>query len=66
MMNTSQSVLRLTLSHRSVPINSNLFPTAVARSHPPCIRPWNLEGATFDTNDNPIGLRNSSATVSTR
>src|SRR5664279_4277895 len=65
-INTSQSILKATLSHSNVPMKSNLLPTAVASSQPPCIRPWNREGATFDTKDNPIGLRNSSATVSTR
>src|SRR5664280_653128 len=65
-MKTSQSCHNSTLSHKSVPTKRSLFPTAVARSHPPCISPWKREGATFDTNDSPIGLRKSSATVSTR
>jgi hypothetical protein len=65
-INTSHNVLNATLSHRIVPTTSSLFPTAVARSQPPCISPWNRDGATFDTNDNPIGLRKSSATVRIR
>src|ERR1035437_7839159 len=66
MINTSQSCHSSTLSQRSVPTKSSLFPTAAARSQPPCISPWKRAGATFDTNDKPIGLRNSSAIVSTR
>lgn len=65
-MNTNQSVLNDTLSQRIVPTASSLFPTAVASNQPPCINPWNLEGATLETKDNPIGLRNNSAMVSIR
>lgn len=51
------------LPHIKLPTNKNLFPIAVASSHPPCIRPWNRAGATFDTKESPIGLKNSSAIV---
>ena len=45
------------------PINSNWFPIAVAASQPPCMVPLYCGGATFDTNEIPIGLRKSSAIV---
>ena len=48
------------------PINNNELPTAVAPNQAPCIIPWYLGGATFDTNEIPRGLINSSAMVSIR
>src|SRR4030042_2230144 len=64
-INTSHSALKLTLSQSKDPTKSSLFPTAVARSQPPCISPWNRDGATLETNESPIGLKNSSAMVRT-
>ena len=52
---------------QSEPITpTSRLPTAVAASHPPCIKPAYCGGATLETNDNPIGLKNSSASVSTK
>ena len=45
------------------PIHNKPLPTAVAPSHKPWQRPSMLFGATFDTNDNPRGEMNNSATV---
>ena len=39
------------------------LPSAVAPSHKPWHSPCKCLGATFDTNDNPIGEMNNSATV---
>jgi thioredoxin-related protein len=63
---TSHSCHKLQLCPRTV------FPQKEAYSHCCSEKPSSLhkslkrDGATFDTNDNPIGLRKSSATVSTR
>ena len=57
---------RSNFPQKLLPIKSSLFPTAVASNHPPCMSPWNLPGATLDTKDKPIGLRNNSAMVRIR
>ena len=64
--NIAQSCHKSSLPQKKLPTNKSLLPTAVASSHPPCITPWNLVGATFETKDNPIGLRNNSAIVKIR
>src|SRR5664279_4532318 len=63
---TSHSCHSSTEFQSKPPTNSSLFPTAVASSQPPCMSPWKRDGATFDTNDRPIGLKKSSAIVSIR
>ncbi len=45
------------------PRKRSRLPTAVSTSHRPCHNPSMLFGATLDTNDNPSGDMNSSATV---
>ena len=62
----SHNCERSSLPQKKLPTTSNLLPTAVASSQPPCIRPWKRGGATFETNDRPIGLRKSSAIVRIR
>lgn len=44
-------------------MNSKEFPTAVAASQHPCIKPCKCGGATLDTNESPSGDMNNSATV---
>lgn len=66
MINTIHNSHISTLFHSKPPTKRRLFPVAVASSQPPCISPWKREGATFETKDNPIGLRKSSATVRIR
>ena len=48
----------------SGPIHNRRLPTAVAPSHNPWQSPKRCFGATFETNDNPSGEINNSATVS--
>ena len=48
------------------PTTTSWLPIAVATNHPPIIMPLYLGGATFDTNEIPIGESNSSPKVSTR
>ena len=48
----------------SGPIHNRRLPTAVAPSHNPWQSPRRCYGATFETNDNPSGEINNSATVS--
>ena len=52
------------LPQRIVPITSNWLPNAVAHNQPPCISPLKRGGATFETKEIPIGLKNSSEIVS--
>lgn len=63
-MKIDQSCHKSSLPQNLLPMKRNLFPTAVAKSHPPCINPWKRGGATFDTKESPIGLKNNSAMVS--
>ena len=51
---------------RKPPTATSILPNAVATNQPPIIRPLSLGGATFDTNEIPIGERSNSAKVSTR
>ena len=66
MTNIPHSMYNSIFPHIKLPTKSNLFPIAVANSQPPCINPWKRGGATLETNDNPMGLRNNSAIVSIR
>ncbi len=42
---------------------TSILPIAVAANQPPIIEPLYFGGATFDTNEIPIGLKNNSAIV---
>ena len=64
--NTLQHSHRGTAPHSSPPTTTSWLPTAVATNQPPIIIPLYLGGATFDTNEMPIGDSNSSPKVSTR
>ena len=55
-----------TLSHKKLPTTTNLLPTAVVNSQPPCISPINRFGAILEMKEAPIGLKNISATVRTK
>ena len=46
-------------------IPDNLFPTEFAKKNPPIIKAVNLAGDNLETNDNPIGERQSSPIVTT-
>ena len=52
--------------HMSAGIATRKLPMAVATNQPPIIIPAYLGGATFVTNEIPMGERRSSANVSTR
>ena len=65
-MNTAHTLQRGNEPQRNPPTLTRKFPTAVATNHPPIIIPLYFGGATFDTNEMPIGERRSSAKVSTR
>ena len=65
-MNTVQTLHNGRLPHRYPPIITSMLPIAVATNHPPIIIPLYLGGATFDTNEIPIGESNNSAKVNTR
>lgn len=41
-------------------------PIEVDKNHPPIINAVNLAGASLETNDNPIGLKNTSLMVNTK
>ena len=43
-----------------------LPPIEVDKNHPPIMSAVNLAGASLDTNDNPMGLKNISLTVNTK
>ena len=61
--NTLQVIEMEILSYIIAPRNKEKFPTAVAVSQPPCIKPCMCAGATFDTKEIPRGEINNSATV---
>jgi hypothetical protein len=65
-INIAHKAHKSSFPQKILPINKNLLPTAVANNQPPCINPWKRGGATFETNESPIGLRNNSAIVRTR
>ena len=44
-------------------IPARRFPTKLVKNHPPIISDKNFLGASFETKDNPIGDRHSSAIV---
>ena len=64
--NTDHTIHNGMLPQRKPPTETNRFPIAVATNQHPIIMPLYLGGATFDTNEIPIGERSSSANVSTR
>ena len=66
MTNTIQTCQSSSFIHNELPTKRSAFPIAVAASQPPCMRPWNRGGETFETNESPIGLRYNSATVKTK
>ena len=49
--------------HKRAGMLTRRLPTAVATNHPPIIIPLYLGGATFDTNEMPIGDNSNSANV---
>ena len=51
--------------HKPDKTPESLFPMAVDKNQPPIIKAAIRFGLSFDTNDNPIGLKNSSPTVIT-
>lgn len=65
-MNTVQTVHNGMLPQRKPPTLTSMLPMAVATNHPPIIIPLSFGGATFETNEIPIGLRSNSANVNTR
>jgi hypothetical protein len=50
-------------AQRKPPTATNMLPIAVATNQPPIIKPLSFGGATFDTNEIPIGESNNSANV---
>ena len=65
-MNTPQHNQSGTVPQRTPPTSTNWLPMAVETNHPPIIMPLYLGGATFDTNDMPIGESNNSPKVRMR
>jgi hypothetical protein len=53
-------------AQRKPPTATNMLPIAVATNQPPIIKPLSFGGATFDTNEIPIGESNNSANVRIR
>lgn len=65
-MNTVQTAHRGIPPQRNPPTATSRLPMAVAPNQPPIIIPLYWGGATFETNEIPIGESNSSAKVNTR
>ena len=65
-MNTVHTDHKGRPAHKKPPTATNMLPIAVATNQPPIIKPLSLGGATFDTNEIPMGESNNSANVSTR
>ena len=65
-MNTLHTTVNGSLPQRNPPTLTRRLPKAVATNQPPIIAPLYFGGATFDTNDIPIGLSNNSPKVRTR
>ena len=65
-MNTDHTIVRLRPPQRKPPTATSILPNAVATNQQPIIIPLYLGGATFDTNEIPMGESNSSAMVSTK
>ena len=53
-------------AQRKPPTATSMLPIAVATNQPPIIRPLSFGGATFDTNEIPMGESTSSAKVRIR
>ena len=53
-------------AQRKPPTATSMLPIAVATNQPPIIKPLSFGGATFDTNEIPIGESNNSANVRIR
>ena len=64
-VNTPQTTVR-EAPHINEGIATKKFPMAVATNQPPIIIPAYFGGATFVTNDIPIGESNNSAKVNTK
>ena len=65
-MNTAHTLHNGIPAQRKPPTATSMLPIAVATNHPPIIKPFNFGGATFDTNEIPIGESNNSANVRIR
>ena len=65
-INTDHTTVSEMPPQRKPPTDTSVLPIAVATNQPPIIKPFNFGGATFDTNEIPIGESNNSANVSTR
>ena len=65
-INTDHTTVRLKPPQRSPPTATRKLPIAVATNQPPIIIPLYFGGATFDTNEIPIGESNNSAKVKMR
>lgn len=67
MMNTHQTCHNgNVVPHKNEPTAVSMLPIAVATNQPPIIIPLYWGGATFETNDIPIGESSSSPNVSTK
>ena len=65
-MNTPQTTVSESPPQSRPPTLTSMLPKAVATNHPPIIIPLYFGGATFETNEMPIGESSSSPNVSTR
>ena len=65
-MNTDQTIVKGIPPQRKPPTETSILPIAVATNQPPIIKPLYFGGATFVTNEIPIGESNNSAKVSTK
>ena len=65
-INTDQTTVSEIPPQRRPPTATSILPIAVATNQPPIIIPLYFGGATFDTNEIPIGESNNSANVNTR
>ena len=64
--NTPHTTTKGTLPQRNPGIETKKLPKAVATNQPPIMVPLSLGGATFDTNEMPIGESNNSPNVNTK
>lgn len=62
-INTVQTDHNGSPAQRKPPTETKILPKAVATNQPPIIRPLSFGGATFDTNEIPMGESKSSAKV---
>ena len=65
-MNTVHTDHKGRPAQRKPPTATKRLPIAVATNQPPIIKPLSFGGATFDTNEIPMGESNNSAKVRTR